>query len=104
DHLRLVTLQFMGLHQRVSHDYDEIAYMHQAGGRAVNANFPGLGLAHNGVGFEPMAIVDVYDLDFFEFTDISKTHEDRIDGNRSVVTQVRIRYRSAMDLRFQDVP
>src|SRR6185369_3390694 len=92
--------QFRLVHQRLgvghadeARDDDQVLGRHHAGGRAVDADHAGAGLALDGVGLETAAVVHVPDADGLVGDDVGCFHQLPVDGDAPLVVQVGPGYR-----------
>ena len=76
-----VSLSFLFGEFGVAADDHEVTDMHESRGGAIEADGSGTWNAGDGVGCEPIAVIDVVDVDLFPFADVCGLHEDRIDGD-----------------------
>ena len=81
----------------VGHDDDDVALLHQPCRRAVQANSAAAAFAGDGIGFQPRAVVVVYDGDFFIDADACGIHQVGVYGDAADVVQVSFGYGGAVD-------
>ena len=86
---------------RIGADDDEVAFLREAGGGAVDANDSGAALALDGVGRETLAVVDIQDIDLFVGDDVDFIEQVAVDGDRAFVMKVGLRDHGAVDLAFE---
>jgi len=100
--LRIVATAFVFRVLGVTANDDEITDMHESRGGAVQADHSGSRLATDGVRSQPIAIVDVVDVDLFPFHDIGRFHQQRIDRHTAFVVQAGVGHCGAVDLGLQE--
>src|SRR5579859_5445710 len=86
----------------VGDDDDVIARLNQAGGGAVDADGSGVAGSFDGVGLEPVAVVDVHHLHPLERHDPRRREQSGVDGDAAFVMQVGLGHRGAVQLRLAE--
>src|SRR5256714_789748 len=91
-------LEFGGLVVGVGDDDHPVAGVHEAGGGSVEGHLARP--AHDGVGLEPGAVVDVEDGDLLPLQDVGQRHELGVEGDRADVVEVGPGHLRPVDLRL----
>jgi hypothetical protein len=84
-------------------DDDQVSHGGPPGRRAVQRNNSASALAADCVGDEPLAIVDVPDVDLLVLANIGDLEQILVDRARPLVVQFAVGHRRAVDLRFQEM-
>ena len=82
----------------VGQDEDDVAGMDQAGGGAVDAAFAAAACAGEGVGGEPVAVIDVQDVDLLVLDDVGGFQELRVEGDAAHIVEVSFGDRHSVNL------
>src|SRR5581483_855284 len=94
-----VALQLGLLVVGVGDDDYLVARLHETGGGAVEAHLAGAAL--DGIGLEPVAVVDVEHGDLLVLPDVGQVHEPAVERDRSDVLQVGVGHGGPVDLRLE---
>ena len=70
-------------------------------GRSIDTNRATSRLSLDRVSRQPVAVVDVVDLNLFVFGDVRGDHQIVIDGDTSFVMQLSVRHGGSVDLGFE---
>src|SRR5690242_4921381 len=89
------------LELNVRHDDNQIAHVDEMGSGAIQLNHAPATLSLNCIGFEPVAIGDIYDLDTLERQNICRLHQDGIQCDRANIVQIRACHDSAVNLSVE---
>ena len=84
--------------ETVGENNDDIAHLHLAGGRPIEANGARAALPPNGVGLEPLAVVHVHDGHLFVFHKVGGVHQVLVNGHAANVVQLGLRDRDPVNL------
>ena len=68
---------------------------------AVDGQLPTTRFPLDVIGGQPLPVCDVVDFDTFEWHDVGRVREDRVDTDRSFVLEIGIGDRRSVDLGFQ---
>ncbi len=83
--------------------YDNhVAHSHLACCGAIEADGARATLAPDGVGFEALAVVDVYDGHFLVFDHVGRIEQIFVDGDAAHIVQLGLRDFNAMNLRLKN--
>lgn len=85
----------------VGADDDEVTFLREAGGGAVDADDAGVFLAADGVGRETLAVIDVQDIDLLVGQDVGLVHDGTVDGDRALIMKVGLGHHGAVNLAFE---
>src|SRR5699024_1054612 len=98
DHPRVVIPQLGIVENAVTDDDHQVAGADQPGGRAVDADDPAATLAGDGIGGQPVAVIDIDDVDLLALEEVCGVHQVCVDGAGTHVVQVGLGDRRAVDL------
>ena len=101
DHAGLAGARLGVVHLPVADEDDEVAGVHQPGGRAVDADDAGAARAGDDVGLQAGAVGDVDDRDLLALEQVGGVHEVLVDGDGADVVQVGLRHGGAVDLALE---
>jgi hypothetical protein len=101
DHARLVRLEVLARVLRVRDDDDRVALVDEPGGGAVDLDLARAALADDGVGLEPLAVVDVHDGHLLVHEDVGRLEQVGVDRDRADVVQVGVGHRRPVDLGLE---
>jgi hypothetical protein len=97
----LPALALLVVHLHVAADDDQVERLDQVGGRAVDADLSGARLALDHVGLQPVSVRDVVDVDQLVGEHLRPVHQVAIDRHGSLVLDIGLGDRGAVDLRLQ---
>ncbi len=83
---------------------DDVAFRSQSGGGAVEEHRAGTGGGLDDVGDQPLAVVEVEDVNLLAGQEIGGSHQIAIDGDAPLVVQVGARQSGAVNFRPQHEP
>src|SRR5690606_33012065 len=76
----------------VTEDDDRITGLHQARSRAVDDDVAGVRASLDRVRDEALAVVHIHDMHLLVHLDIGRLEEDRIDRDRALIGEMRVRH------------
>jgi hypothetical protein len=101
--LKMELLMALGLHRvhlGIGDDDNAVAHLGETRGSAVDAKLAGTARCRDGVGREPLAIIDVEHIDLLIGQDAGGFQQVQVDRDRAFIVKVGLGHRGAVELGF----